>query len=101
MKLVAKWMLFAGQPEAFHFLYGTCGLCGPVSYTLVARVCAFFRPLRNILIVVVHYEFTSVSLSFKWCTYAAKYSLSDCWMSLKQLIDVWMSVFQFLRGGSP
>ena len=26
-------------------------LCGPFSYTLVARVCAFFTPLRNILIV--------------------------------------------------
>ena len=26
-------------------------LCGPFLHTLVARVCAFFRPLRNILIV--------------------------------------------------
>ena len=26
-------------------------LCGPFSYTLVARVCAFLRPLRNIFIV--------------------------------------------------
>ena len=26
-------------------------LCGPFSYTLVARVCAFLRPFINILIV--------------------------------------------------
>ena len=28
-------------------------LSGPFLYTLVASVCAFLRPLRNILIVVV------------------------------------------------
>ena len=26
-------------------------VCGPFSYTLVAIVCAFFKPLRKILIV--------------------------------------------------
>ena len=26
-------------------------LCGPFSYTLVARVCAFLRPLRTLIVV--------------------------------------------------
>ena len=42
MKVAAKWMLFAGQPEAFQLpLWVSARLCGPFSYTLVARVYAF------------------------------------------------------------
>ena len=52
MKVAVRWMLFAGQPEVFQLpLWYPSRLCGPFSYTLVARVCAFFRPFRKILIV--------------------------------------------------
>ena len=73
-------------------------LCGPFSYTLVARVCAFFRPLRNILMVVASLlNLHLLASHLKWWTYAAKDSLSDCWMSIKWLTDVWMSVFEILK----
>ena len=29
----------------------SAGVCGPFSYTLVAIVCTFFKPLRKILMV--------------------------------------------------
>ena len=73
-------------------------LCGPFSYTLVARVCAFFRPLRNIPIVaasLLNLHLLASHLN-QW-TYAAKDSLSDCWMSIKWLIDVWMSAFEIFK----
>ena len=45
-------MLFAGQPADFQLpLWYLLGFVVLFLYTLVARVCAFFRPLRNILIV--------------------------------------------------
>ena len=73
-------------------------LCGPFLYTLVAIVCAFFRPLRKILMVVasllnLHLLASHLNL---W-TYAAKDSLSVCWMSMKRLIDVWMSAFDIFN----
>ena len=42
-------------------------------------------------------KFTSVSLSLKRWTYAAKDSLSDYWISIKWLIDVWMSEFEIFK----
>ena len=52
MKVVIRWMLVAGQPEVFQLpLWYPARLCGHFSYTLVARVCAFLRPLIKILIV--------------------------------------------------
>ena len=54
MRMVVRWMLVAGQPEVFSASFMVSArLCGPFLYTLVARVCAFFTPFRNILIVVV------------------------------------------------
>ena len=47
-------MLFVVQPEVFQLSFMVSArLCGPFLYTLVARVCAFFRPLRNILMLAV------------------------------------------------
>ena len=46
MKVAAKWILFAVQPEksfSTSFMV-SARLCGPFSYTLVARVCAFLDP---------------------------------------------------------
>ena len=64
-------------------------LCGPFLYTLVARVCPFFRPLKNILMVVASLlNLHLLASHLKRQTYAAKDSLSDCWISIKQLIDV-------------
>ena len=73
-------------------------LCGPFLYTLVARVCAFFRPWRNILMVVASLpNLHPLASCLKWWIYAAKDSLSDCWISIKHLIDVWMSVFEIFK----
>ena len=52
MMVVARWMLFAGQPEVFQLpLWYLLSFVVLFHITLVARVCAFLRPLRNILIV--------------------------------------------------
>ena len=57
-----------------------------------------FGPLRNILIVVASLLNLHLLASHlnQW-TYAAKDSLSDCWMSIKWLIDVWMSAFEIFK----
>ena len=73
-------------------------LCDPFLYTLVARVCAFFRPLRNILIVAASLSNLHLLAShLNWWTYAARDFLSDCWMSMKWPIDVWMSAFDIFK----
>ena len=52
MKKVLRWMLLVVQPEVFQLpLWCLLGFVVLFLYTLVARVCAFFRPLRNILMV--------------------------------------------------
>ena len=52
MMVAVEWMLFAEQPQVFSTSFMVSArLCGPFSYTIVAIVCACFRPLRNILIV--------------------------------------------------
>ena len=57
-----------------------------------------FRSLRNILIVAVSLLnlYLLASHLNQW-KYAAKDSLSDCWMSIKWLIDVWMSAFETFK----
>ena len=51
---VAQWMLIAVQPEVFQLpLWCLLGFVVPFHIHLVASICAFFRPLRNILMVVV------------------------------------------------
>ena len=92
-------MLFVVQPEVFQLpLWCLLGFAVLFCLTLVARVCAFFRLLRNILMVAVsllnlHLLASCLNL---W-RYAAKDSLSVCWMSVKQLIDVWMSTFNIFN----
>ena len=73
-------------------------LCGPFSYTLVARVCAFFRPFRKILMVAVSLSNLHLLASHlnQW-TYAARDSFSVCWMSIKPLMNVWMSELDIFK----
>ena len=61
-------------------------------------VCAFFNPLRKILMVAasllnLHLLASHLNL---W-TYVANDSLSVCWMSINWLIEVWMSAFDIFR----
>ena len=73
-------------------------LCGPFSYTLVARIFAFFRPLRKILMVVVSLSNLHLPAShLNLWTYVARDSLSVCWVSMKWLIDMWMSAFDIFN----
>ena len=61
-------------------------------------VCAFFNPFRKIHKVAasllnLHLLASHLNL---W-TYVANDSLSVCWMSMNQLIEVWISTFYIFR----
>ena len=61
-------------------------------------VCAFFKPFRKMLMVVASLLNLHLLASYLnlW-TYVANDSLSVCWMSINQLIEVWISMFDIFR----
>ena len=70
-------------------------ICDPFLYMWMARLWAFFRPLRNILNVVASFvklhHLTSV---LNQSTYAARNSFSHCWISMNHEVYMWISALQ-------
>ena len=70
-------------------------VCGPFSYMQVVKLWTFLKPLMNILIVATSFMKLHLLASvLNWCTYAARDSLSHCWISMNHEVHVWISALQ-------
>ena len=73
------------------------GVCGPFSYMQVAKLCVFFKPLINILIVATSLvKLHLLAAVLNWCIYTARDSFYHCWISKKCEVYVGMSTLQSL-----
>ena len=65
---------------------------GHFSETCAAKVWAFLSPFMNIqMVAALLLKLYLFAPLLNLCIYAAKDSLSFCWISMKQLTDMWMS----------
>ena len=67
----------------------------PFSYMWVSKLCASFKPLRNILIVSASFvQLHLLAAVPNWCIYAARDSFSHRWISINHEVYMWIYALQ-------